>query len=181
MESHPECPSFFYVREADGVIELHVHDGHGCGRETIVAELLAFLSEKIEMKHVQGIWSGSYEYLKMKTMKVRDEKNLTSIPKKKCLQSALNKLEMGDCKESVSPKLDKACIDGDSEELDEGQTSRFRSSVRILLYLSNERTDIQSTVWLLCTGLKDSDTVGDETNEAATEIRQGHRGDVNRV
>ena len=33
----------------------------------------------------------------------------------------------------VSPKLDKACIDGDSKELDEGQTSRFRSSVLTLL------------------------------------------------
>ena len=73
------------------------------------------------MKCVQGIWSGSYEYLK--TMKVRDEKKLTSIPNKKYLQSALNKLEMGDCKGSVSSKLDKACIDGDSEELDGGQTS----------------------------------------------------------
>ena len=96
-------------------------------------------------------------------MKVRDEKKLTSIPNKKYLQSALNKLEMGDCKGSVSPKLDKACIDGDSEELDEGQTSRFRSSVLALLYLSNERTDIQSTVRLLCTKLK---------NPTAVEMRQ---------
>ena len=58
-------------------------------------------------------------------MKVRDGKKLTSIPNKKHFQSALKKLEMGDCKESISPKLDKACIDGDSEELDEGQTPRF--------------------------------------------------------
>ena len=36
--------------------------------------------------------------------------------------------EMGECKGSVSPKLDKACIDGDSEEFDGKQTSRFRSS-----------------------------------------------------
>ena len=27
--------------------------------------------------------------------------------------------EMGECKESVSPKLDKACINGDSEDLSE--------------------------------------------------------------
>ena len=87
-------------------------------------------------------------------MKMRDERKLTSIPNKKHLQSASKKLEMGECKGSVSPKLDKACIDGDSEELDEEQTSRFRSSVLTLLYLSNERTDIQSTVWLLCTKLK---------------------------
>ena len=157
VESHPMCPTL----QADGVIELHVDDGHGCGKETIVAELLAFLTEKIEMKYVQGIWCGSYEYLK--TRKVRDEKKLTSIPNKKHLQSTLKKLEMGECKESVSPKLDKACIDGDSEELDEEQTSRFRSSMLTLLYLCNERTDIQSTVRLLCTELK---------NPTALEMRQ---------
>ena len=39
-----KCPTLYYVREADGVIELHVDDGHGCGKETIVAELLTFLS-----------------------------------------------------------------------------------------------------------------------------------------
>ena len=54
----------------------------------------------------------------------------------------------------------RAC---DSEELDEGQTSRSRSSVPTLLYLSNERTDIQSTVRLLCTKLK---------NPTASEMRQ---------
>ena len=72
-------------------------------------------SEKMEMKYVQGIWCGSFEYLK--TLKVRDERKLTSIPNKKHIQSALKKLEMGECKESVSPKLDKACIDGDSGNL----------------------------------------------------------------
>ena len=61
---------------------------------------------------------------------------------------------MGDCKWSVSPKLDKASMDGDNEEIDEEQTARFRSSVLTLLYLSNERTDIQSTVRFLCTKLK---------------------------
>ena len=50
VESHPKCPTLYYVREADGVIELHVDDGHGCGKETVIAELLSFLSEKIEMK-----------------------------------------------------------------------------------------------------------------------------------
>ena len=64
---------------------------------------------------------------------------------------------------SVSLKLDKASIDGDSEELSDEQTSRFRSSVLTLLYLSNERTDIQSTVRMLCTKLK---------NPTALEMRQ---------
>ena len=68
-------------------------------------ELLTCLSEKIEMKYVQGIWCGSYEHL---IVKVRDGKKLTSIPNKKHLQSALKKLEMSDRKGSVSPKLDKS-------------------------------------------------------------------------
>ena len=83
VEAHPKCPTLYYVREADGVIELHVDDGHGCGKETVIAELLSFLSEKIEMKFLQGIRCGSYEYLK--TVKVRDGKKLTSIPNKKHL------------------------------------------------------------------------------------------------
>ena len=29
VESHPMCPTLHYVHEADGVIELHVDDGHG--------------------------------------------------------------------------------------------------------------------------------------------------------
>ena len=86
VEAHPKCPTLYYVREADGVIELHVDDGHGCVKETVIAELLSFLSEKIEMKWVQGIKCGRYEYLK--TVKVRDGKKLTSIPNKKHLQSA---------------------------------------------------------------------------------------------
>ena len=61
---------------------------------------------------------------------------------------------MRECKGSASPKLDKACIDGDGEEVSEEQTSRFRSSVLTLPYLSNERTDIQSTLRLLSTKLK---------------------------
>ena len=87
-------------------------------------------------------------------MGVRDESRLTSIPNKKYLQSAMIKMGMGDCKESVSPKLDKASMDGENEEMDEEQTAPSKSSVLTLLYLSYERTDIQSTVRFLCTKLK---------------------------
>ena len=78
VESHPKCPTLYDVREADGVIELHLDDGHGCGKETIVAELLTFLSEKIEMKNVQGIWCGSNEHLK--TVRVRDGEEIDEHP-----------------------------------------------------------------------------------------------------
>ena len=42
VESHPKFPTLYYLREADRVVELHVDHGHGCGKETIVAELLTF-------------------------------------------------------------------------------------------------------------------------------------------
>ena len=155
------CPTLYYIREAVGLIEFHVDDGHGCGKEEVSAELLTFLSEKIEIKYVQGTRHGSYGYLK--TTKMRHERNLTSIPNKKFLQSAMDKLVMGDCKRSVSPKLDKATMERDGEELGEDQKALFRSSVLTLLYLSSERTDIQSTVRHLCTKLQ---------SPTALEIRQ---------
>ena len=52
MDAHPKCPTLFCIREADGLIELHVDDSHGCGKEEVIAELLTFLSEKIEIKYV---------------------------------------------------------------------------------------------------------------------------------
>ena len=158
VELHPKCPTLYHAGETDELIELHVGDRHGCGKETIVAELFAFLSEKIEMKYVQGVWSGSYEYLK--TMKVRDEKKLTSIPNKKYLQSALNELEMGDCRRGLSPKLDKARMIGlsaysvVSQQRENGHSKHGAFSV-----YETEK----------------SNSVGDATIEANIEIRQGHR------
>ena len=61
------------------------------------------------------------------------------------------------------------------------KTSRFKSSVLALLYLSNKRTDIQSAVRLLCYEVEKSDSVGNETVETTLEVCQGHRGHVNCV
>ena len=67
VDAHPKCPTLYYIREADGLIELHVDDGHGCGKEEVIAELSTFLSEKIEIKYVKGIRH-------LKTTNVRDER-----------------------------------------------------------------------------------------------------------
>ena len=48
---------------SDTPLRACVDEGHGCGKETIVAELLAFLSVKNGMKHVRKIWKGSCEAL----------------------------------------------------------------------------------------------------------------------
>ena len=113
-QSAQPCTTF----PTDGLIELHVDDGHGCGKEEVIAELLSFLSEKIEINCVQGIRHGSYEYLK--TMKVREKRKLTSISNKRYLQSAMDMLGMSDCKWIGSPKLDKANMEGRQREARRG-------------------------------------------------------------
>ena len=66
----------------------------GVGRRHLLQSCWHFSLWGVMVEYVQGIWCGSYEYLN--TMKVRDERKLTSIPNKKHLQSALKKLEMGE-------------------------------------------------------------------------------------
>ena len=72
--------------EADGVIELHVDDGHGCGKETVIAELLSFLSEKIEMTWVQGIKCGEEidEHSEQETFAISVEKVGDGRLQRKC-------------------------------------------------------------------------------------------------
>ena len=60
---------------SDTPLRACVDEGHGCGKETIVAELFAFLSVKTEMKHMHKIWKDSCEHL-------RDEPKLTSTLKR---------------------------------------------------------------------------------------------------
>ena len=45
VEAFPKYPTLYYVRKADCLIDFHVDDGHGCGKETVIAKLLAFLGE----------------------------------------------------------------------------------------------------------------------------------------
>ena len=84
-------------------------------------------------------------------------------------------------REGVSPKLDKACTDGDNEELDEEHTSRFRSSVLSLLYLKQRENGHSKHGAFVVYEVEKSDSVGNEKIEATTEIRQGHRRHVNSV
>ena len=79
------------------------------------------------------------------------------------------------------PNWTRRCIDGDSEELDEGQTSRFQilSAYSVVSQQRKNGRSKDGTVDVY--EVEKSDNVGDETLEAATEICQGHRGHVNSV
>ena len=172
VESHPKCPTLYHVRETDGLIELHVDDGHGCGKETVIAELLAFLSEQIEMKYVQGIWCGSYEYLK--TMKVRDENRLTSIPNKKYLQSAMTKMGLSDCKGSVSPKLDKASMHVDNEEIDEEEDNAIQTlSAHSVESQQRENRHSKHGAFPVCE-IEKPHSIEDAATDTISEMRQGY-------
>ena len=87
---------------------------------------------------------------------------------------------MSDCKGSVSPKLDKSCIEGDSEELGEEQASRFRSAVLTLLSQQRKNGHPKHSS-IVVYEVEESDSVGDETAEETFEVRQKHRRHVNSV
>jgi hypothetical protein len=154
VKVHEKCPTMFYLVEADGLFELHVDDGHGTGRPDVIRKFLEYISQKIELKWVDGLKEGmSYEYLK--TIKYRTNEGIWSIPSEKYIDSALERFGMTGCNPSSSPKVSKAEEPGDQSPVTEETASGFRSSVLTLLYMANERSDIQSTVRFLCTRLKE--------------------------
>ena len=153
-------PTLYYLHEADGVMELHVDDGHGTGRPAVTRRFLEWLQTKIELKWVDELkFPQSYEYLK--STRVRTHEGLLTIPNARYLERALDKYGMLRCNGSNSPKLDKKTTESDLELLNGEDSEIFRSATLTLLYLANERTDITSTVRHLCTRLK-TPTVGDE-------------------
>jgi hypothetical protein len=154
VKVHEKCPTMFYLVEADGLFELHVDDGHGTGRPDVIRKFLEYISQKIELKWVDRLKEGmSYEYLK--TIKYRTNEGIWSIPSEKYIDSALERFGMTGCNPSSSPKVSKAEEPGDQSPVTEETASGFRSSVLTLLYMANERSDIQSTVRFLCTRLKE--------------------------
>ena len=159
LRVHDKCPTMFYLEEADGVLELHVDDGHGTGDPLVIRKFLEYLSTKLELKWADNMAIGaSYEYLKC--LKFHDVEGLWSCPSARYIDSALEKFDMVGCNGSNSPKVSKSEELGDHEEVDDDLASLFRSAVLTVLYLANERSDVQSTVRMLCTRLKEP-TVGD--------------------
>ena len=151
---HHKCPTIFYIEEADGVMELHVDDGHACGKSEVMKAFMVYLASELELKYVCDIGVGdSYEYLKC--IRMRDETGITICPSEKYLKSALAKYGMEACTPSTSPKVLKSEEPGDDEPLDAEAASTFRSATLTLLYMSNERTDMQSSVRDLCCRLKE--------------------------
>jgi hypothetical protein len=132
VKVHEKCPTMFYLVEADGLFELHVDDGHGTGRPDVIRKFLEYISQKIELKWVDGLKEGmSYEYLK--TIKYRTNEGIWSIPSEKYIDSALERFGMTGCNPSSSPKVSKAEEPGDQSPVTEETASGFRSSVSDLV------------------------------------------------
>ena len=91
----------------------------------------------------------------MKCIRLRDETGITICPNEKYLKSALAKYGMEACTPSTSLKVLKSEEPGDDDPLDAEAASTFRSATLTLLYMSNERTDMQSSVRDLCCRLKE--------------------------
>ncbi len=125
----------------------------------MIWKFLKYISGKIDLKLIDNLRSGaSYEYLKC--LKFHSDEGLWSCPSARFIDSALEKMDMIGCNGSNSPKVSKSEEPGDKEIVDDELKGAFRSAVLTLLYLSNERSDVQSTVRMLCTRLREP-TAGD--------------------
>ena len=87
---------------------------------------------------------------------------------------------MSECKGIVAPKLDKACIDGDNEELSDKdvKVQIFSACFVVSQQQENGHSKRGATVVY---EVEKSDSVGNETVETTLEVCQGHRGHVNCV
>ena len=93
---HDKCPTLFYIEEADGVLELHVDDGHGTGDPVVIRKFLEYVGSQIELKWIDNLRAGaSYEYLKC--LKVHSDEGLWSCPSARHIDGALEKMDMVGC------------------------------------------------------------------------------------
>ncbi len=117
------------------------------------------MSSKPALKWIDNLGPrSSYEYLKC--LRFRTAEGCWSCPAKNNINIASEKFDMVTSSGSSPPKVAKTDEPGDHEEVDEATASKFRSSVLTPPYLASQRSDVQSTVKMLCTRLK-TPTKGD--------------------
>ena len=115
---------------------------------------------------MQGIWCGSYEYLK--TVEVRDREEIDEHPEQETFPVSVEKVGderlQGEC---VLSKLDMACIDGDNEELSE-ENRRQGSDPQCLLCCISATKERTYKATIVVYEVEKSDSVGDETELKTT-------------
>ena len=149
----PKSPNIYNMKEADGVVDLHVDDGHCTGIPEIMERFFAYVSTNVKMKISAAIVAGmKYEFFR--ATKVRTSEGLMTIPANKYIRDSLEILNMQTCNPSNNPKLEKIQEDGDDDPLEDDLISIYRTVTCRLIYLASERSDIQPTVQRLCKALK---------------------------
>ena len=163
IEENQVSPGYFRVNSDRGLLVLHVDDGYGTGEAKLMEGFSVWLAKHLELKWVANVGADSkvaaYTFLKHPRLRLEDG-TLLRFDDVKYVMAALQKYGMCDCSAAPSPKLDKAFEDGDDEKVSEDEQATFRSAVLTVLYVSQSRPDMQSTVRKLCTRLGDV-TCGD--------------------
>eukprot|EP00971_Amphidinium_carterae_P332409 6466558-Amphidinium_carterae.1 len=142
------CPHIFHCAETDVTIEVHADDIHGCGPREGLEAFWSAITRKLKFKNWQIHDVGaSYEHLKR--LRIRTEKGMWIRPNsERYIGKALALMNMEECKPVPTPMVSEVDVEDEvsDPELDNERAKRYRTVTCTLLYLSQDRCDVQYAV-----------------------------------
>ena len=158
-------PALFRLIKNGKVVSVcivHVDDLQVAGKAAVVKPVLEALAKKVKLQ-VEGPFLTEEDYRNgfskqsVRFLKRRysyEDGKLFVRPDTKYVTKLLEKLHLGSRREKATPAAGNVQNTDETKELDENKKNVYRSCVGILLYLAQDRPDIQYAVRNLATGMK---------------------------
>jgi len=144
FEQYAAVPVFFRKPQSSLVLEVHMDDGHGVGGQREVEDFLKVLGEQINIKRTgPHRWdNGSPKYEHLKRERIMRAEGTIIRPSTKYVDSILRIMGMEKAKSVSTPMTDAGEDPDDLVDCEEGEATKFRSSVGVMLYLVVDRGDL---------------------------------------
>ncbi|CAK0811260.1 unnamed protein product, partial [Prorocentrum cordatum] len=147
-----ECqPQFYYRREKEILIEVHMDGFHGEGPIGNLDGVIRPLREVFDLKATDVIRQGRHSHLKRDRLRLMNG-NIMLRPSVKHIDDLIYVMGMEKAKPAKVPSLTEEGPTW-SPDLDEIERAKFRTGVGIALYISPDRADIRRGVQLLTRNL----------------------------
>eukprot|EP00971_Amphidinium_carterae_P205497 4078495-Amphidinium_carterae.1 len=157
FEQFVGAPYIFFNADRQCLVELHMDDFYGTGPLEAVEWFKSELEQKMKLKRflIHDVPDGNHpevRYSHLKRLRVRTESGMEIHPNSKHTAMLLHLLGMTECKGATSPMVSRSqekAEEDDDEELDKDHSVLYRKCVGILLYLAQDRVDIQFSCRIL--------------------------------
>jgi hypothetical protein len=153
IDQYPAIPNI-YARlvESRLVLDTHMDDFHGVGRQSEVNSLLPKLREAFRLKGSDAIVTGAYSHLKRVRWKF-DDFTLVGASAKH-VYNVVNLLGLEGANGANTPHLNEE-RPVDSSPIDDARASLYRTCVMTLLYADTDRPDLQGEINEMTSFLKE--------------------------